>query len=188
MRHDVSNHTESNPSSNEYIFEDNKTMFLFVVVAIVFALCADLLFDSIWRGRPALLDLEVPSLVKYASVLMAIVMHELIHGLVFALYAESGFRAVSFGFSRTMFSPYCHCKEPVRVKHYRRAGIAPTLILGIIPLVFALFTGVNWIKTFGILLTIGGFGDVLVWLKMFRFNSNLMVRDHPEKMGFIIDK
>ena len=174
--------------SGEFIYEDNKTMLLFVVLAIVIAFCADAIFDFIWKGKPGPLNLDVPSWVKYMSVLLAIVIHELIHGLFFAIYAENGFKAVSFGFSRTMFSPYCHCKDPVRVKHYRRAGIAPTLILGIIPLAFALATGVNWIKTFGILLTIGGLGDVLVWVKMFRFNGNLMVRDHPEKMGFIIDK
>ncbi|MBN1143616.1 MAG: DUF3267 domain-containing protein [Bacteroidales bacterium] len=188
MNEHVPNHINSDLPSGEFVFEDNKTMLFIVVVAIVFAICAELLFDTIWKGRPALLHMEVPSWVKYTSVLLAIVMHELIHGLFFALHAENGFKAVSFGFSRTMFSPYCHCKDPVRVKHYRRAGIAPTLILGIIPLAFALITGVNWIKTLGILLTIGGLGDVLVWLKMFRFNNNLMVRDHPEKMGFIIDK
>lgn len=188
MRHDVTNHTDGNLSSDEFTFEDNKTMALFVIVAIVFALCADMLFDLIWKGKPVLLNLEVPSWVKYVSVLLAIFLHEMIHGLFFGFYAKNGFRAVRFGFSRTMFSPYCHCKDPVSVKHYRRAGIAPTLILGIMPLTFALITGVNWIKTLGILLTIGGLGDVLVWIKMFRFNGNLMVRDHPEKMGFIIDK
>lgn len=188
MRHDVTNSIDSNHPSGEFTFEDNKTMALFVIVAIVFALVADVLFDLIWKDKPAMVNLEVPSWVKFLSVMLAIVMHELIHGLFFALYAENGSRAVSFGFSRTMFSPYCHCKDPVRVKHYRRAGIAPTLILGIIPLTFALITGVNWIKTLGILLTIGGLGDVLVWFKILRFNGNLMVRDHPEKMGFIIDK
>ncbi len=188
MHHDVLNNTDGNLPSGEFTFEDNKIMVLFVIEAIVFALCADVLFDLIWKGKQALLSLEVSSWVKYISVLLAIVLHELIHGLFFGFYAKNGFRAVRFGFSRTMFSPYCHCKDPLRVKHYRRAGIAPTLILGILPLTFALITGVNWIKTFGILLTIGGLGDVLVWMKMFRFNGNLMVRDHPDKMGFIIDK
>jgi hypothetical protein len=188
MNDDVSNNIDSDLPSGEYTYEDNKTMLVFVVLAIVFAFCADALFDFVWKGKPGLLNLDVPLWVKYMSVLLAIVMHELIHGLFFALYAENGFRAVSIGFSRTMFSPYCHCKDPVMVKHYRRAGIAPTLILGIIPLAFALIIGVNWIKTLGILLTIGGLGDVLVWVKMFRFKGSLMVRDHPEKMGFIIDK
>src|SRR5512145_3395011 len=160
MNHEKSNRISSDVPSGEFTYEDNKTMLVFIVLAVVFAFCADALFDFIWNGKSGLLNLDVPSWVKYMSVLLAIIMHELIHGLFFALYAENGFRAVSFGFSHTMFSPYCHCKDPVRVKHYRRAGIAPTLILGIMPLAFALITGVNWIKTLGILLTIGGLGDV----------------------------
>jgi hypothetical protein len=37
-----------------------------------------------------------------------------------------------------------------------------------------------------LLLTIGGFGDLLVYIKLLKINKNLFVLDHPDKMGFII--
>jgi hypothetical protein len=171
----------------EITFEESRLMMVLVIMIIPFYLGGDLLFDAIWKDRTPWLDIRVPTWVKYVSVLLAIFVHELIHGLVFALYAPTGLRSVKFGFSKTMGSPYCHCKDPIQVKHYRRAGIAPFIILGIIPLLFAMITGVNWIKVFGLLLCIGGFGDLLVWIKLLRYDRDLLIRDHPSRMGFIIE-
>ena len=158
-----------------------------MAMIIPFYIGGDLLFDAIWKDKSPALNLNVPTWVKYVSLFAAIFVHELIHGLVFALYAPNSFRSVRFGFSKSMGSPYCHCSDPIKVKQYRRAGIAPFIILGLIPLVFAMFTGVNWIKIFGLLLCIGGFGDLLVWIKLLKYDRNLLVRDHPSRMGFIID-
>jgi len=161
-------------------------MVVLMVMIIPFYIGGDLLYDAIWKGRSPLVDLNVPSWVKYLSVLVAIFVHELIHGFLFAIYAPNGFRSVKFGFSKNLGSPYCHCSDPIRVKHYMRAGIAPFVILGIIPYVLSLVTGNNWIKVFGLLFCIGGFGDLLVWIKLLKYDRNTLVRDHPSKMGFIL--
>jgi len=175
------------PTQQEVTFDESKLMLILMLMIIPFYVGGDLLFDAIWKNRSPVLIINVPTWVKYATVIMAIFVHELIHGVVFALYAPRGFRSVRFGFSKSMGSPYCHCKDPIRVKHYRRAGIAPFLLLGIFPLIFAFFTGVNWIKVFGLLLSIGGFGDLLVWIKLLKYGPDQVVRDHPQRMGFIIE-
>lgn len=173
--------------SREITFESSKVMLGLIIAIVLFFIGGNLLFDAIWKDRTSLLEINIPGWVVFILVLAAIVVHELIHGLIFAFYAVNGFKAITFGFSKTMGSPYCHCKDAVKVKYYRRAGIAPLVILGLMPLTFAMITGVNWIKTFGLLLTVGGFGDLIVWIKLFQFDSNLMVRDHPERMGFILE-
>ena len=175
------------PVPREVTFEESKLMLILMLMIIPFYVGGDLLFDAIWKNRSPALTVDVPTWIKYAAVVLAILVHELIHGVVFAIYAPSGFRSVRFGFSKSMGSPYCHCKEPIKVKHYRRAGIAPFILLGMLPLIFAFFTGVNWIKVFGLLLSIGGFGDLLVWIKLLKFDPDQMVRDHPQRMGFIIE-
>ncbi len=172
----------------EVTFEGSRMMLVMVVMIIPFYLLGNFLFNTIWKGEAGLISLDIPTWAKYAAVIAAIFIHELIHGIIFAIYAPGGFRAVRFGFSKAMGSPYCHCKEPILVKHYRRAGIAPLIILGVIPLALAMFTGVSWLKTFGLLLCIGGFGDLLVWIRLLKFDGHLMVRDHPKSMGFIIDQ
>jgi len=171
----------------EVTFEESRLMVILMVMIIPFYIAGDLVFDLIWKGRVPLVQIPVPTWVKYVSVLVAIFAHELIHGIVFAIYAPNGFRSVKFGFSKDLGSPYCHCSDPIRVKHYMRAGIAPFIVLGLLPLIFAMLTGVNWIKVFGLLLCIGGFGDLLVWIKLLKYDRNLMIMDHPTKMGFIIE-
>jgi hypothetical protein len=174
-------------NTNEVTFNESRLMLVFLLMIIPFYAGVELLFHLIWQGRAAAIPVIVPVWVKFVSVVVAIGVHELIHGMIFAIYAPNGFRSVKFGFSKTMGSPYCHCSDPIKVKHYRQAGIAPFIILGIIPLIFAMISGVNWIKVFGLLLSIGGFGDLLVWFRLNKFDKNLMVRDHPSKMGFIIE-
>ena len=174
-------------SPREITFDGQKLSIILIALIIPFFIGGEKLFKLIWEGEPRLLQVNIPTWMKYSAVLVAIVLHELIHGLVFARYAATGFKAIKFGASLKMGTVYCHCKDPIKVKYYRRAGIAPTIILGLIPLAFALITGVHWINTFGLLMTIAGFGDLLIWFKLLKFDSNLVIRDHPEKLGFIIE-
>jgi hypothetical protein len=175
------------PSSQEVTFDGPRLTFTLLAMIIPFYIIGDRLFHFIWVHRTPVISLLIPMWIKAVSIVLAIVVHELIHGIVFALYAPHGFRSVTFGFNAKIGAFYCHCKEPIRVKHYRRAGIAPLIILGLIPLIIGFITGVGWFKTFGLLLTIGGFGDLLVYIKLLKFGKNTLLLDHPDKLGFILD-
>jgi len=159
---------------------------ILISMIIPFYFFGDWLFHLLWNQRTPVWNPFVPVWLKALSILAAIAVHEAIHGLVFAIYAQGGIRAVSFGFSKQMGALYCHCNEPLPVKHYRKAGIAPFLVLGIVPLAVSYATGMVWLKTFGLLLCIGGFGDLLIWIRLLHFPSDLKILDHPEKMGFIV--
>ena len=188
MHSDNSDIPERNETPlREITFDAQKLSIILIALIIPFFIGGEKLFDMIWEGKPRLLEMNIPTWMKYGAVLVAIALHELIHGMIFARYAARGIRAVSFGISLKMGAVYCHCKDPVKVKHYRRAGIAPMIILGLIPLVFALATGVHWINTFGLLMTVAGFGDLMVWIKLLKFDKEMVIRDHPEQLGFIIE-
>lgn len=175
------------PSGSEITFDGQKLSVILIAIIIPFFIGGEKLFDFLWEGKARLLQMSVPTWTKYAAVLCGVVLHELIHGFVFACYVPNGFSAVKFGASLRTGAVYCHCKDPVRVKHYRRAGIAPLIILGFMPWAFALATGVHWINTFGLLLTVGGFGDLLIWFRLLKFDGNMLIRDHPDKLGFIVE-
>lgn len=174
-------------SPREVTFDPQKLSIILIAIIIPFFIGGEKFFDLIWEGKARLFEVNIATWMKYASVILAIPVHELIHGAVFAWYAPNGFKSVKFGASLKMGAVYCHCKDPVKVKYYRRAGMAPMILLGLIPLTFALATGVHWINTFGLLLTIGGLGDLMIWFKLLKFDSNLIIRDHPEKLGFIVE-
>jgi hypothetical protein len=171
----------------EITIDGPRLTLILVAMIIPFYISGDRLFHIIWENRTPLINLTLAWWAKGVSILLAVMLHELIHGLIFALYAPHGFKSVTFGVNLKMGALYCHCRDPLKVKYYRRAGIAPMVVLGLIPLIFGLSTGVSWIKTFGLLLTIGGFGDLLICIKLLKFNRNLMILDHPEKLGFIIE-
>jgi len=174
-------------NNKEVTFEEPRLMMVLMLMIVPFYLGGDLLFDLIWKNRAPWIDLNIPTCMKYLAVVVAIFVHELIHGAFFAWHAPNGFRSVKFGFSKNLGSPYCHCTDAIKIKHYMQAGIAPFVILGLIPYLIALATGTNWLKVFGLLLSIGGFGDLLVWVKLLKYDKNLLVRDHPSKMGFILE-
>jgi hypothetical protein len=174
------------PSSREVIFDGPRLTVILLAMIIPFYIFGEWLFHFIWVHRTPVISMVIPMWVKVVSIILAVVIHELIHGVVFAIYAPNGFRSVSFGFNPSLAAFYCHCEQPLKVKHYKRAGIAPLIILGLIPLLFGFFTGVAWFKTFGLLLTIGGFGDLLIYFKLLKVNRNIYILDHPDKLGFII--
>ena len=176
--------TENVPT--EITFDGARLSLILIAMIIPFYFIGDRLFHMIWEQRAPLLQLTFPRWAKVLSILAAVLLHEAIHGVLFALFAPHGFRSVTFGISMNMGSIYCHCRDPLKVKHYRCAGIAPLLLLGLVPYITGLFTGVTWFKTFGLLLTIGGFGDLLIYIKLLKFDKNLIILDHPEKLGFII--
>ena len=113
-----------------------------------------------------------------------VVLHELIHGIVMAAYANNGWKSVSFGFNIKAFAPYAHCKEPLTPNTYRFSLVMPGFLLGDVPVIISLFTGNILFLFFGILFTWAAAGDViLLWLS--RNIDNGMLQDHPEKIGFV---
>lgn len=72
---------------------------------------------------------------------IGVIVHELIHGITWARYTTKGFKSIKFGVQWKTMTPYCHCEEPLKVKHYIIGGIMPALILGFLPFVYSLVSG-----------------------------------------------
>lgn len=124
--------------------------------------------------------------VSLAALVIGIIVHELIHGLIFALFAKNGFRSIKFGVLWKALALYCHCREPLIVKQYMVAVIAPAIILGFIPTIVAFFIGNIWLLIFGIIFIATASGDFLIVSLLKKENPNDFVEDHPSEMGCII--
>jgi hypothetical protein len=115
-----------------------------------------------------------------------IILHELIHGLVWAFYAESRFKAIKFGVMWKMLTPYCHCTEPLKVYQYITGAIMPGILLGIIPGIVAICCGNLGLLLWGIFFTIAACGDfIIVWL-LRNEKSDDFAEDHPREAGCYI--
>jgi len=117
---------------------------------------------------------------------IGIVLHELIHGFVWALYAEKGMKSIKFGVMWKMLTPYCHCKEPLTVKHYITGAIMPAIILGFLPGLLGIIIGnIGWLL-FGFFFTIAASGDFLIISLVRKERMSDFVQDHPSEAGCYI--
>ncbi len=122
----------------------------------------------------------------FGIMITGIVVHELIHGITWARYAKQGFKSIKFGVLWKMLTPYCHCKEPLKVKHYIMGAIMPAIILGFVPSVIAILTGNLGILIFGMFFTMAAAGDFLIINLIRKENKDDLVQDHPSEAGCYI--
>ena len=118
-----------------------------------------------------------------------VVVHELIHGLFWAIYAKHHLKSIEFGFIVSSLTPYCCCKEMLTKSQYIIGGIMPTVILGIIPAIISIFTGSIFWFAMGELMILSGGGDMTILLKLLRYKSNkkeILYMDHPYECGLVV--
>ena len=119
-------------------------------------------------------------------IMAGIVMHEFIHGVTWARFARKGFASIRFGVLWKELTPYCHCREPLRVKHYITGAAMPAVVLGILPSLAALATGNIFVMAFGLFFTVAAAGDFMIIDLLRKENPNDLVQDHPSKIGYFI--
>ena len=141
----------------------------------------------IW-GVNALLAIKFKSfLFLVLFIVLGVVIHEFLHGMVWALFAKRGFRDIRFGIKWEYLTPYCHCTSALKVWQYIAGGIAPLVFMGLVPAVWAMVTGNNLIMFFGIFYTWTAAGDILAVWMLRKFKGRQLVYDHPEELGFILE-
>lgn len=116
-------------------------------------------------------------------IIIGIVLHELIHGLTWVLFVKERFRAIRFGIMWEYLTPYCHCNVPLRLKHYIVGALMPAIILGVVPTIYAFFSGNIILFWLGIYFTVAASGDFLITYLLKDENSNSYVVDHDSLPG-----
>ncbi|MGD9976306.1 MAG: DUF3267 domain-containing protein [Bacteroidales bacterium] len=146
------------------------------------------LFTSLWGIQPLM---DGISLLKSHTVrliillVIGVILHEGLHGSVWAIFAKNGLKSIRFGIKWAYLTPYSHCNEPLRRNRYIAGGIMPALITGIIPSVLAIIFSWGWLLWLGVFFTGAAGGDFMVLFRLLRFDKNLFIQDHPDEVGFI---
>ena len=118
--------------------------YVYVVgILISCVLCATFFVPFILMNRPWHFDEDI-IFITVTIGLVLIVVHELIHGITWAIYAKDGFKSIGFGFSLKAFCPYCTCTEPLKKSAYIVGAMMPTVILGFVPCVVSLLQEMNY--------------------------------------------
>jgi hypothetical protein len=133
-------------------------------------------------------DFAIGGLSVFVAMILGIVMHELIHGITWALFAKNGFKSIKFGILWKLLTPYCHCNESLNVKQYIIGAITPAIFLGFIPSIIAILIGNVWMLMFGMIFTMSACGDFLTINLIRKEKWDDLVQDHPSEAGCYIYK
>ena len=94
-----------------------------------------------------------------------IILHELIHGITWAIFAKNHFRAIDFGIIWSNLSPYCTCSNPLKKWQYLLGVVMPTLVLGCRGVVAAVMTNQLLLFFAAEYLILSGSGDFQLILR-----------------------
>ena len=122
-------------------------------------------------------------LLFFLLIIVGIILHELIHGAVWAIFVKEKFKAIKFGVLWKYLTPYCHCSVPLKVKHYIAGGIMPAIVLGVAPTLLAFFTGNVLLFFLGIYFTAAASGDFMIIYLLRNEEQNNYVIDHDSLPG-----
>lgn len=117
------------------------------------------------------------------------VIHELIHGIVWATFANKHFKSIEFGIVWKMLTPYCTCNEALTKLQYIIGAAMPTIIVGIIPAIFAIYCNSFIFFLLFWAMIAGGGGDALIIYKMLQHRSGgkkCIYLDHPYECGVVV--
>lgn len=149
-----------------------------------------LLILFIYKNQSGIYTFSIYGPVVFLIVFaVLVVVHELIHGLFWAIYAKNHLKSIEFGFMISSLTPYCCCKDMLTKSQYIVGGIMPTVLLGIVPAVISIFTGSLFWFIMGELMILAGGGDLTILLKLLRYKSKkeeILYMDHPYECGLVV--
>lgn len=168
-----------------------------VVKANVYAIITSLPFILIFlglffiiNGKPVIGESSfVTFIVFWVAYFVSIVVHELIHGITFSIFAKNHWKDIDFGVVWSMLTPYCTCICPIKKSGYLLALLMPGIVLGIIPSIVALFIPSVFLLLFGLLMIVGAGGDLLICFMIIKHKSKkkeMLFLDHPTEVGVLL--
>lgn len=155
-----------------------------IALLVVFFLLHPLNLDDLSIGT--MFGMTAAVFVAFFVLIFA---HEGIHGLVWGICAPDHFKSISFGVIWAMLTPYCTCSQPLSRAAYFVGVLAPTIVLGVVPCIIALFTGSYFLMAIGCLMIIGGGGDIAVirqLIKAHMSGPHALCLDHPYECGSVV--
>lgn len=156
------------------------------IAAILFLVPYYLIWGTVSNGTSVFEAHPIKSLIFLLLLVVGIVVHELIHGAFWGMYAKSGFKSISFGVIWKMLTPYCHCSEPLKVKHYAIGALAPLVILGIIPAIAGVALHSFMTALFGVIFIASAAGDIMVAWRLRKEPAENTILDHPTEAGYLV--
>lgn len=161
-----------------------KAMVLGIVYALPFVITLGLLYRFLLVKRAHLS--EVGGLSFYimfiAIIAVSVVIHELLHGIGWAITSGKGWKVVRFNINAML--PSCACEVVLRKQPYLIGVLAPFVVLGSGSMLFVfVYPGTVSLLTLMVNFIAAG-ADLLIAFKVLK-EGRCLIADHPTDAGYI---
>lgn len=123
------------------------------------------------------------------GLFVLIVVHEVIHGITWSVFAKNHCKSIAFGFIAKYLTPYCCCMEPLKKGQYIIGCLMPAIVLGVIPILISCFSGSVWWFVMGCIMFVSGGGDMEITRQLLMYRSDKKEKicmDHPYECGVVV--
>lgn len=117
-----------------------------------------------------------------AIIVISVVIHELLHGIGWAISSGQGWKVVRFNINAMM--PSCACKVALEKKSYLIGVLAPFVVLGCGSILFVfVYPGTVSLLTMMVNFVAAG-ADLLIAFHVLK-EGNCFIADHPTEAGYM---
>lgn len=162
-----------------------KATVLGIVYALPFVITWGLLYRFLLIERAHLSEVGGFSFyIMFITIIaISVVIHELLHGIGWAISSGKGWKVVRFNINTMM--PSCACKVALKKGAYLTGVLAPFVVLGLGSILFVfVYPGTVSMLTLMINFIAAG-ADLLIAVNVLR-EGNCLIADHPTKAGYIM--
>jgi hypothetical protein len=139
------------------------------------------------RESPVKAHLTVVSGVVFLGLfLLGIIVHEVVHGVAWALFGRLPLKRIRFGLAVSTLTPYAHALDPLPAGAYRLGALLPAILLGVVPFAVGTALGSLALALYGMVFVFAAGGDLLVLWLIRKVGRNVRVQDHPTRAGCIV--
>ena len=176
---------ENGYKDKDVTISSGKAMILGVLYALPFVIIFGLLYRFMLIERAHLSEVGGLSFYVMFIVIIAVsvVIHELLHGIGWAISSGKGWDVVRFNINAMM--PSCACRGALKKKQYLIGVLTPFVILGLGSVLFVfIYPGTISLLTMIVNFVAAG-ADLIIAFNVLKERDSLIV-DHPTEAGYII--
>lgn len=156
-----------------------------IVCFIISIIALTALFVVFW-GKESIVIFPNPPFSASLFVLLGVLLHELIHWSLAAIFNKDGVKGVKLGILWKKLTPYCHCKNKLFIWQYIIVLLMPFLLLGLIPIIYGFTVGFYFAILYGALFSVAATADIFIAIKLMKEKMGNEVQDLEKDCGCIV--
>ena len=125
-------------------------------------------------------------LVLFILMFVWLMVHEVIHGIGFALFKEVNKKNIVFGMALEKGVFYCMCKQKISKKVIFTSLLFPVTIIGIITMILGIIINNGMLVYLSIFNIVGSIGDIVMSIYFCRCPNDVSYLDLDDCTGFTV--